>query len=335
MKKRITIKDIAQKLNVHHSTVSRALRDDCRINPDTRKQIMDYAKSAGYQANMNAIQLRGGGRNVLAVLVPNINHQFFSNVISHFASLANKNNYVVSIFQSNENLNQEKKIIDTIIQNNIAGVIVSVSMETNDCQHFNKLKKFNIPLVFFDRVCDKTNVPKVVINNFEIMDEAVALLARKGYKRIAHISGPPSLNVFRERQKGYIQAIKTNNLSYQSIVTINTKFTVSEGLAAANKLFSRNPNPDAIICDSHYLFHGVTMRLNKMKLSMPDDIGIITFGENPLLDFINPGITAILQPYEEVSNKAFELLNKEITGNHGNIVESCMLSAKIIERRSC
>ena len=109
---------------------------------------------------------------------------------------------MISIFQSNERLEQEKDIIGTIIQNNIAGVIGSISMETNEYSHLMELKKYNIPLVLFDRVCD-INVPKITINNQEIIFQSVEYLVEKGYRKIAHITGTNILNVFRERQLGY------------------------------------------------------------------------------------------------------------------------------------
>ena len=120
---RITIKDIAKELHLHHSTVSRALRNDGKVNEITRNKVIDYAKSFGYQVNMNALQLRGSVRNVIAVIVPNINHNFFSNIVSIITNKAFENGYMVSVFQSNEKYEQEVVIINTVIQHNIAGVI--------------------------------------------------------------------------------------------------------------------------------------------------------------------------------------------------------------------
>ncbi len=189
MHKRITIKDIAKELNLHHSTVSRALRNDPRIKLETQKKIVDYADENGYYVNMSALHLRGMIKNVIAIIVPNINHRFFSEIISNLTNIANENGFVMSIFQSNESLVEEKKIIKTIIKNNYAGVIASLSMETKNGLHFMELSKYHIPLVLFDRVCD-INVSKVVVDNFGIISKAVNLLCQKGYKRIAYISGP-------------------------------------------------------------------------------------------------------------------------------------------------
>ncbi len=331
---RVTIKDIAKALNVHHSTVSRALRNDSRVNPETMKMIVDYAEKHGYQVNMSALHLRGSIRNVLAIIVPNINHQFFSNIISHITNLANQNNYVVSIFQTNESVQQEKEIINTIIQNNIAGVIASVSMETTNGRHFMELKKYKIPLVFFDRVCD-INVPKVIVNNYEIMTDVVELLVKKGYKKIAHVSGTSKLNVYRERQRGYKDALKQHQLGYERIFIADKSFAVEEGKSAATTLFFDLKNkPDAIICDSYNLLLGIIAKMHEMGLKIPTDVGLIGFGENPSMEVIQPNISAVVQPDKEVATKSFELIMKRLTNDNWDISESIMVSAKIIERES-
>ena len=200
MKKRITIKDIARELNVHHSTVSRALRNDPRVNEKTRDLVLAYSLKHEYQTNMNAVQLRGASNNTIALIVPNINHSFFSDIVSQLTNIAYKKGYILSIFQSNEDYEQEVGIVNTIIKHNYAGVIASISKNTIDSSHFKLLNTFGVPLVFFDRVCDDIATPKVLVNNYGITFEATAYLIGKGYKRIAHLTGPTHINVFNDRQ---------------------------------------------------------------------------------------------------------------------------------------
>ena len=334
MTARVTIKDIARELNIHHSTVSRALRDDKRVKPETKKKIVGYAKSHGYQVNMSALHLRGSIRNVIAIIVPNINHQFFSNIISQITNLANENGYVVSIFQSNEDFDQEREIINTIIQNNVAGVIASVSMKTADGSHFEELKKYKIPLVFFDRVCD-IDVPKVVVNNYEIVMQAVDMMIGKGYKRIVHVTGTSMLNVFRERQRGYTDGVKLNKLSYRKIYQVDKGFTIADGKEAAKELFSSQVKPDAILCDSYNLLLGIISYFDEFGLKVPQDVGLIGFGENPTMEVIKPGITAIVQPDAEVARWTYKILEEKINNDEEGENESIILSSKIIERDSC
>ncbi|HKK81409.1 MAG TPA: LacI family DNA-binding transcriptional regulator, partial [Prolixibacteraceae bacterium] len=241
--KRVTIKDIAKELNLHHSTVSRALRDEKSINFRTREKVLAYARKRGYQVNRSALHLRGNKNNVIGVVVPNINHSFFSNYVSLVADLAFKQGYVVSVFQSNESLEQEQEIIKAFIQQNVSGVIASVTMETRNASHFSLLNDFHIPLVLFDRVDFSLPVPKVVLNNFEILQNTVKLFASRGYKRVAYLSGTPVSSVFADRQKGYFEGIEQTGYLYRNCKIIEN-FTINDSQKALNHLFN-DDMPDA------------------------------------------------------------------------------------------
>ncbi|MCT4590669.1 MAG: LacI family transcriptional regulator [Carboxylicivirga sp.] len=333
MNERITIKDIAKALNIHHSTVSRALRGDKRVKEQTKKRIKEFALANGYQINVAAIELRGGRRNAIAIIVPNINHQFFSNVISSFTNLACDNDFVVSIFQTNENYEQEKKVVDTIIQQNFAGVIASISMESKEMEHFEKLKQQNIPLVMFDRVSSRIEVPKVTINNQQIMQDVVALLLKKGHKRITHISGPSYLNVFGERQTGYHLAIEKHQLEYEKLNVINHGFTIADGVKMAGKLLESDDRPDAIISDSSNLMLGLIKELRNRDIKIPQEMALVTFGESQIFEIFEPSVACIMQPDEAIAKNAYELLIKSIQNSDENDNRTVTLSAKIMNNK--
>ncbi len=334
MQERITIKDIARELNIHHSTVSRALRNDPRVKDKTRKTVMDYANEYGYQINMSALELRGEKRKTIAVIVPNISHHFFSNVVSNFTDFASSKGYVVSVFQTNESVEREISIIDTIIQNNFSGVIASISMESKNTDHFKKLTDRNIPLVMYDRVGSIKNVSTVTINNSDIVYEAVNILLNKGYKKIAHISGPEHLNVFNERQLGYKKAMADAGINYHKTVRFNTGFTIEDGMNTAKELLDSDNKPDAIISDSSNSLYGIIKEINKRRLKIPDDLAIIVFGENPSLEVMNPPITSIVQPCKDIADVIFELIESDIENSSSKIRKNITLEAEIIIRDS-
>lgn len=335
MAERITIKDIARELNIHHSTVSRALRNDDRVKKETREMIISYAKKHGYQVNMNALQLRGNVRNIIAVIIPNIHHMFFSNLVSLIANRAKEDGYIVSIFQSNESVQEEREIIQTVIQNNVAGVMASVSLQTDTGKHFNELKSFGIPLVFFDRVCKKIQVSKVTVNSTKVVLDAVALMVEKGHKRIAHITGTNRLNVFHDRQVGYLEGIKKHDLAYEKMVSIDKEFTPEDGENAVNQLWQNSEIPDGLIIDSHNLTIGVIKALWDKNLRIPEDVGIIGFGDNPSVNVIRPAITTIVQPEQEIAEIAYRLLKKQIDSNDELKIEEIEVSSKLVIRESC
>ena len=312
MTKRITIKDISRQLNIHHSTVSRALRNSSKVKKETKKIIVEYAKKHGYKVNMNALKLRGSVKNVIAVIVPNINHDFFANIISVITDMAYNKGYIVSVFQTNESIELEKKVLDSVIHNNIAGVIASVTMQTNSPDHYEILKKYNIPLVMFDRVIDDMDVPKVETDNFNIIARIVEDLFLNGRDRIVHISGSDKISVFRNRINGYQYMIHKLGISYNNNYIANKGFSIEEGKLAAKKLFNNKIKPNAIICDSHLIMIGVVSQLNKMNISVPKDVKIISFGNNPSLSEIIPNISYIIQPIEEIAKASFDLITEKI-----------------------
>jgi len=312
MKKRITIKDIARELNVHHSTVSRALRNDPRVNEKTHDMVLEYAKAHEYQTNMNAVQLRGESKNTIALIVPNINHNFFSDIISKLTNIAYEKGYILSVFQSNENYEHEVGIVNTIIKQNYAGVIASISKETTNSKHFRLFNSFGIPLVFFDRVCDDIITPKVLVNNYEITFEATEYLINKGYKRIAHITGPVHINVFNDRQNGYNDAMIKHGLTYNRKISLDDEFTVELGEKCLAGLIMEVEKPDALISSSIHLTMGIVIHCRKLNIRIPQDLAIIGFGNHLNSLVMEPLITSIYQSETSIAEISFNLLEKMI-----------------------
>lgn len=336
MKRRITIKDIARELNIHHSTVSRALRNDPRVNVTTRDQVLAYAREHEYQTNMNALQLRGVSNNAIALIVPNINHSFFSDIVSKLTNLAYSQGYVISVFQTNEKSELEQEIVHTIIQHNFAGVIVSIAKDTTSCEHFELLGKFGIPLVFFDRVCDGIQTPKVVVNNLEITQKATRYLLEKGYRKIVHLTGTSDINVFRDRRDGYLEALSEMGVDYRNSIEVEADFSMEAGQELFRTLWKSDERPDAIISSSVHLTAGIITESRKYGLKIPEEFGLITFGSNLTTQIIEPPISYIDQPEAEIAKITFELLERMInheTGLNENLLRTA--EATLVIQESC
>lgn len=329
--KRITIKDIAKALNMHHSTVSRSLRNDGSVNAETRKRVLAYAREHGYQINRNALHLRGDASNVIAVVVPNVNHSFFSNIISRVANLAFEQGYVVSVYQSNESLQQEKQIVKALIQNNVAGVLASVSMQTRDGSHFKALHDFRIPLILFDRVTHDLEVTRILAKNEEALVQTVNRLAQKGFSKIAHLSGIPEMNVYNDRQQGYRKGIRQQGFNYEKCLVISDGFTIENGKKAVHDLFADFVVPDALICDSHFLLLGALAELKQMNINVPNDFGLAGFGGYFETGIVHQGIISIIQPEEEMAKSAFEALLYQINSTSDAIKLDISFNVSFIE----
>lgn len=328
--KRITIKDIARELGIHHSTVSRALRFSQDIKAETRESIIKYASENGYQVNRSALQLRGDKSNIIGVIVPNVHHSFFSNFISIITRLAFEAGYIVTVFQSEESVEQEKEIIKSIIQQNIAGVIASLSMETTNVSHFQLLDQYRIPLVCFDRINTSLLKSTVVLDNKSALNNVVLQLHSKGCSRIAYLSGIPSINLFQERQKGYYQGLKEIKTPYKKCIIINNGFTIEHGFETTKKLFLESEKPDALILDSHILAWGALKYLKTQSGKILENTVIASFGGYPWLSLSAPNMLFIQQPEEKMANGSFELLRSAIINPENNEIKSLKFQASLI-----
>lgn len=249
--------------------------------------------------------------NLYALIVPTINHPFFSNIADHLSKLAQKKGCVFSIFQSNEDCQLEQKIVDTIIEQKFAGVIVSISKSTKTSSHYKRLKEAGIPLVFFDRVCEDIIAPKVLINNYEITHAVTDQLIKKGYKRITLINGTNDINVFRERQCGYFDAIEKHKLPYKMSIVEN-EFSIEKGKEIFLNLWKSNERPDAIICASLQLILGIIIQTNYYNIKVPQKLNLICFVNHITFKMIQTKVTIIDQPEIEVASVAFRFLEKQI-----------------------
>ena len=197
--KKATIHDIARALNIDSSTVSRALNNSLRVTQKTKDKVIAKANELGYQRNHLASNLRKSKTYTLGVIVPRISRHFFSSAIAGIEETAYQAGYNVVICQSLEELDREKKIAETLLANRVDGVLISISMETNNYEHLLALRQRNIPIVFFDRHCDIPDSSNVLIDDFHAGFNATEHLILNGSKHIVHFSGTQNLDIYRNR----------------------------------------------------------------------------------------------------------------------------------------
>ena len=210
----VTIKDIAKQLGISPSTVSRALKDHPEISQATKKAVVELAKKLNYEPNAVALSLRSSRSNVIGLLIPEIVHYFFSQVISGIEDVAHDAGFQVMICQSNESYQREVENVNTLLHSRIEGLLACLSKETKDFSHFRNLLGKNIPIVFFDRTSDELDTDKVKVTDYKGAYDAVKHLIDIGCKRIAHLATSEDLEIGRERYSGFVQALKDFFLKY-------------------------------------------------------------------------------------------------------------------------
>src|SRR5215218_8477774 len=207
-----TLADIARSVNVTASTVSRALNNHPAISASTKKLVNRAAKKLKYQPNNIASSLRLGKTNIIGVIIPSAEINFFGSVVHGIEKVANAHNYNVLLYQSSELFDFEKKGIETFLRARVDGVLASISKETVNHQHYEEVRKRNIPLILFDRANDALGVPSVVIDDYKGAYNATTHLIEQGCKHIAHIGGQQHVSIFKERLRGYVDALKDHKM---------------------------------------------------------------------------------------------------------------------------
>ncbi len=266
----------------------------------------------GYQPNTIASNLRNQKTNTIGIVVPLINRHFFSTFISGVEDVAFAAGYNVIISQSNDLLEKEKQIVHSLFSNRVDGLIASLSMQTNEFDHFQLFSKKDIPIVFFDRVVPELEAHKIVVDDFMVGFKATEHLIQQGYKRIAHLAGPTVLHTYRDRMSGYRAALEKNNVPIDEDLVIYSRLTRIDGQDAIKRLMALPQPPDAVFCGNDTSALAMMVYLKKIGIKIPQDFGLIGFSDEPFSEVVTPSISTLKQPSFEMGVKAAELLIQEI-----------------------
>jgi LacI family transcriptional regulator len=334
-KRQVTIHDIAKELHVTASTISRALHNHPRISDSMKKKVADLAQKLDYQPNAMAAGLRKGQKNTIAVVIPRIDRYFFSSVIRGIEDIAYLSGYHVLICQSYDSYEREKDIIHTLIRGKVDGLLVSISAETIQYDHFNALKSKHIPLVFFDRVAEPVDASKIVLDDEKGAFDAVEHLIKEGCQKIAHFSGPQHINVYKNRLKGYKKALHKYHIPLIPELIFENTITKESGEIAANKIRQMNPMPDGLFAAGDFSALGAYLYFSANNIKIPKDIAIVGFANEPYTEYLTPALSSIDQHSREIGESAGRLILEEIT-NKGNdfITRRIILTPELVIRAS-
>lgn len=313
----VTIKDIAQQLKLSVSTVSRALRGNSEIKPETRLLVRELAAQLNYSPNPIALSLKEKKSRIIGVVVPEIANTFCAATIAGIEDIAYARGYHVMTFQSHERYEREVSNVKLLASRRIDGLIISISNSTREYGHLQEITEKRIPLVMFDRVCDSINTHKVVVNNYQGAFEAVRHLAGEGFRRIAHITLSPHLSITQHRLQGYQDALKEHGLPLREDWVVYCDFDSTGIENAVRQLFSTPEKPDAIFVSAERLAMGCMRMLKEMGLRIPEDVALAGFSDNQLNHLLAPGLTAVRQPTLDIGQKSAELLIDLIENNEG------------------
>ncbi|WP_372934162.1 LacI family DNA-binding transcriptional regulator [Mariniphaga sediminis] len=335
-KSKVTIKEIAEKLNVSPSTISRALQNHPSIGKKTTSEVQKLAKKMGYYPNSLAANLRRNKTNLIGVIIPRIDRHFQSLAISGIEEVASKAGYYVVIFQSNNSYEREKENARMLMASQADGVIACLAMETNNYDHLNAFKNSNVPLVFFDRVCYELETHKVVIDDFGAAVKATEHLISIGCKRIAHVAGNQHMAIFRDRLRGYQEALRKNGiLPEDELIAYTEDLRREEGALAARRFLNMQARPDGIFCSNDTSAISVIQEVKRFGLKVPDDVAVIGFSNTPSSLIVEPALTTIDDHAFEMGQAAARMVIRQIEDPQQDIAsETIVIRNDLVVRDS-
>ncbi|WP_044210956.1 LacI family DNA-binding transcriptional regulator [Flammeovirga sp. OC4] len=308
-----TMQDIANELGISKSTVSRALKNHPDISQDTKDAVHKLAKEKDYQPNSLALSLRHNKSFVLGIIVPEIVHDFFANVISGVQKVAYNEGYNVMICISNESTEQE--IVDTkaMFSSRVDGLLISRTKESNDLSHLKSIVNKGVPLVMFDRVSEELNVSKVITDDFQGAYMATEHLIKQGCKNIIHLSGPDNLAIGRNRKNGYLAALKDYNIEVdENMIIPCPKGDLDEGKTTMYDIIDQKIEFDAVFANNDVTAIGAMNAAKEKGLSIPNDVSVIGFGDWRLSQLLDPPLSSIEQSGVDIGVTAAKLLLEQI-----------------------
>lgn len=330
-KQHITIHDIAKELGVSASTVSRALKQSPRISIATRNAVRKLAEKYNYLPNTMASSLRNGRGNTVGVVVPNIHRSFFSNIIGGMEEVLSEAGYNLMICQSHENLDKEKEAIATLVRARVDGILMSLSMESDRYEHIEALINSDIRMVFFDRIPPGMDVRSVIIDDYLAAYKITGHLIAGGYRRLAHVGGSQKINVYSERQRGFLEAMNRHELEIPDQFIVHEEMTLEGGKRAYSRLMEHNEPPDAVICSGDFAALGVMLAAKECGRSIPEELAVSGFADEDFTQYITPSLTTINQRGNEIGR----LVAKQfLVGEEEEMEKQITLEPELIFRDS-
>ncbi|MCB0471960.1 MAG: LacI family DNA-binding transcriptional regulator [Flavobacteriaceae bacterium] len=335
MSDKITIYDIAKKLDITAATVSRALNNNPKISEKTRKLVLETAAKMNYKQNRLALALKSGKSNNVGVIVPRVDRSFFATVIKGIQDELRPFGYHVIICQTYDLEEGEIENIDALLNAQVDGIFMSVSNAMKDTTQLLRIVDKNVPLVFFDRKKELPGVSSVTINDFEGGYKATEHLIDMGCKKIAHIAGDRSIEIYRDRYEGYKKALVKNGFKLDENYIIEAQSTIEAGKEAANKLLKLKQVPDAIFSSSDFVALGIIRELKSRGYSIPNDIAIVGFSNEPFTEFMELTISSVDQSPLEMGKIAAQVFLEQVNNpNKLKIEKKVVLPSQLHVRMS-
>ena len=336
MSKRVTAKDVAKALGISTMTVSRALNNKPNVSEETRRKVRQTSRTIGYFPNHIAKSLVLRKTDTIGVVVPEITHSFFPEVVSGIEEICYKKGYHLILAHSAENANRETDVIYTLTSNQVDGLLISTAQSVEDFLVYQQIIQRGLPLVFYDRCVKGIGASCVSIDDEECASQITEHLIEHDYYPIAHISGPSRISIGISRQNGFKKALKKHHLEVKDKLIVEAGLQEADGYQAMQRIFElpRGEWPRAVVAVNDPAAFGAMNAIYERNLKIPDDIAIVGFSDDIRAELMPTPLTTIRQNAYEVGKKAVEKLIAVINNDSDNN-EEIIVTGELIIRKSC
>ncbi|MCK5452801.1 MAG: LacI family DNA-binding transcriptional regulator [Calditrichia bacterium] len=336
MSKRVTAKDVAKALGISTMTVSRALNNKPNVSEETRRKVRQTSRTIGYFPNHIAKSLVLRKTDTIGVVVPEITHSFFPEVVSGIEEICYKKGYHLILAHSAENANRETDVIYTLTSNQVDGLLISTAQTVEDFLVYQQIIQRGLPLVFYDRCVKGIGASCVSIDDEECASQITEHLIEHDYYPIAHISGPSRISIGISRQNGFKKALKKHHLEVKDKLIVEAGLQEADGYQAMQQIFKlpRGEWPRAVVAVNDPAAFGAMNAIYERNLKIPDDIAIVGFSDDIRAELMPTPLTTIRQNAYEVGKRAVEKLIAVINNDSDNN-EEIIVTGELIIRKSC
>ncbi len=326
------LKQLAEKLGISVSTVSRALRNTYDIGPETKKRVQELAAEMSYVPNPYARQMRSRQSRTVALLLPELTNNFFVQAISGAETIARQNDYHLLIYVTKDDFKQEQNILKHLQTGRVDGIIISLSGDTKNQDHLLELIQNNIPVVVFDRICHEIETVKVVTDDFVSGFNATEHLILQGCKDIAYLSFFENLSIDLKRKQGYLEALYKYNLPIKESRIIKCNSDDKSNYKKIKQLLGNQP-PDGIFSCIEKLAFTTYEVCSNLQLKIPDDVKVICFSNLEIAHMLNPPLSTITQPAFEMGKQAAAMLFKYLDKKNRQVPNDLIVIKSVLMER--
>ena len=301
------------------------------MSPELRQQIESFAVENGYRPNPFAVSLRFDTTRTIGIVVPDVSFTHYAHIVKRIEAEARNNGYMCIITDSDDKPETESYCLELLENMHVEGIIICPTQNTTDFSQLLRLKKANMPIVFFDRAPD-IDISSVIINDATSALQATNSLIDDGARRIAFLGGSNLMKQTADRKHGYLQALRERGIPIRTELVKCHNISFNSGLSDTLELLSLPEPPDAIIASHGLLAISALQAVTSQGLRIPDELEIIGYLSDWVSEMCHPRISFVRQNLREIGIKAFRLLIDQINGDDS--IQHVVVNARLELRDS-